>query len=141
MRKGLIFILITLATAYLSVISAQKIKQITAEDFKAKIFDYQNKTEWEYSGDTPVLIDFYATWCGPCKMVAPILEDLQEEFEGKLTIYKVNVDKEKELTGIFGVQAMPSFLFIPKSGKPTMAKGAMPEETFRKAFDELFGLK
>lgn len=120
--------------------NAQKIEHITAEQFQKKVFDYKNKVEWDFSGDVPVVIDFYATWCRPCKKVAPILEELQKEYKGKLVIYKVNVDKEKELTNVFGVQSMPTFLFIPKKGKPSMAKGALPKEVFQQAFREMFGI-
>lgn len=140
MKKIITIVAMSIAVLFFTTATAQKIEHITAEEFQKKIFDYKNKTEWEFNGDTPVLIDFYATWCGPCKRVAPILQELQEEYGDKLTIYKVNVDKEKELTGVFGVRSMPTFLFIPKSGKPTMTKGAMPKETFKQAFHEIFDI-
>ncbi len=118
-----------------------EVKDLSQEEFLEKIFDYRTEKEWSYKGDTPVLIDFYATWCMPCKQVAPVLEELQKEYGKELQIYKVNVDKEKELAAVFGVRAMPSFLFIPKQGLPTMAKGAMPKENFIAAFKEYLGIK
>lgn len=140
MKKALIFSIVITITILSSSLYAQKIQHIDAEKFKKEIFDYKNKTEWDYSGEVPILIDFYATWCGPCKQVAPILEQLQKEYKDKLIIYKVNVDAERELAGVFGVHSMPTFLFIPKKGKPSMAKGALPKETFKQAFHEIFGL-
>lgn len=141
MMKKLLVLGITALLSLLSIsLYAQKIKHIDADQFKKEIFDYKNKTDWDFKGDLPVVIDFYATWCGPCRRVAPVLEELQKEYDGKLVIYKVNVDKEKELSGVFGVTSMPTFLFIPKNGKPTMAKGALPKEVFQQAFHEVFGL-
>lgn len=140
MKKLISLATLSLFLTLFSNIQAQEIAHITAEEFQKKVFDYKNKTEWDFDGKIPVLIDFYATWCGPCKRVAPILEELQKEYKGKLIIYKVNVDKEKELSGVFAVQSMPTFLFIPTKGKPTMAKGALPKETFKQAFHEIFGL-
>ncbi len=137
-------IVIIMSVLFVSILSgslnAQKVEHITGEEFQKKVFDYKNNTEWKFEGDMPILIDFYATWCGPCRRVAPILEELQQEYEGKIKIYKVNVDKEKELAGVFGVRSMPTFLFIPQKGKPTMTKGALPKKTFIQIFQELFGL-
>ncbi len=120
-------------------LNAQELRHITNEEFQKEIFDYKNNTEWQFEGNVPILIDFYATWCAPCKKVAPVLEELQQQYQGKVKIYKVNIDKEKELAGVFGVSSVPTFLFIPSKGKPTMAKGALPKETFQQAFHELFG--
>ena len=105
--------------------------QLTKQDFLDKVFDYENEKEWNYKGDVPAIIDFYADWCGPCKMVAPVLEKLSEEYEGKLNIYKVNTEKEQELSSAFGISSIPSILFIPVDEKPQMAAGALPKETFR----------
>ncbi|MCL3781616.1 thioredoxin [Prolixibacteraceae bacterium JC049] len=113
------------------------LEHLTKETFKEKIFDFENDKEWNYRGTAPCLIDFYADWCGPCKMVAPILDELQQEYGDKLTIYKVNTEQEQELSGIFGVQSIPSLLFIPMDEKPQMAQGALPKETFEKAFAEV----
>ena len=115
--------------------------QITTKDFKEKIFDYETNTEWKYKGELPAIVDFYADWCKPCKIIAPILEELAIEYKGKIIIYKVNVDNEKELAGVFQTQSIPSILFIPKVGEPQMAKGALPKETFVKAINEVLKVK
>ena len=113
------------------------IEHLTAETFKEKIFDYENNKEWKYQGELPCIIDFYADWCQPCKMVAPVLEELSEDYSGKLNIYKVDTEQEKELAGVFGIQSIPSLLFVPIEGMPQMAQGALPKETFEKAFKDV----
>lgn len=101
---------------------------LTKETFLEKVFDYEKNQEWKFEGSLPCLIDFYADWCGPCKMVAPILEELSKEFEGKINIYKVNTEVEQELAAAFGIRSIPSLLFCPKEGKPQMAMGALPKQ-------------
>ncbi|OQX98500.1 MAG: thioredoxin [Bacteroidetes bacterium 4572_128] len=113
------------------------LEHLTKETFKEKVFNFELNKEWNFSGDVPCLIDFYADWCQPCKMVAPILEELQDEYNGKLNIYKVNTEAEKELSAMFGVQSIPTLLFVPKEGKPQMAQGALPKETFIKAISDV----
>ena len=110
--------------------------QLTAEKFKSDIFDYTTEKEWNYKGDKPAIIDFYADWCGPCKMVAPILEELSEEYADKLTIYKVDTEKEMELSAVFGIRSIPSILFIPVEEQPMMQAGALPKGTLKKVIDE-----
>jgi thioredoxin 1 len=117
------------------------IEHLTAETFKSKIFDYENNKEWTFQGERPCLIDFYADWCQPCKMVAPVLEELAEEYKGKLDIYKIDTESERELAGIFGIQSIPSLLFVPTEGMPQMAQGALPKETFEKAFSEVLNVE
>ncbi len=94
------------------------------------------KKEWIYEGDKPAIVDFYATWCGPCKRVAPILEELAEEYDGKIVIYKVDTDREPELAKAFGITSIPTLLFIPKAGEPQATQGALPKEAFKKAIEE-----
>ncbi|HDJ32517.1 MAG TPA: thioredoxin [Bacteroidetes bacterium] len=113
------------------------IEHLTKETFKEKVFDFEKNTEWKYEGDVPCLIDFYADWCAPCKMVAPILEELAEEYDGKLSIYKIDTEAERELAGMFGIQSIPSLLFVPIKEQPQMAMGALPKETFKKAIKEV----
>ncbi len=113
------------------------VTHLTADTFKQKVFNYEVNNEWKFEGDKPCLIDFYADWCGPCKMVAPILEELSKEYEGKLDIYKVNTEEEQELAAVFGIQSIPSLLFVPKEGQPQMALGALPKETFKRAIKEV----
>lgn len=115
---------------------------LTKETFLEKIFDYENKSEWEYQGDVPAVIDFYADWCGPCKTIAPIIDELSEEYAGKVNFYKIDTEDQQELAAAFGIQSIPSLLFIPTEGKPQMAAGALPKETFKQVIDdELIGEK
>lgn len=106
-------------------------EQLTRETFREKIFDFEKSTEWNYKGTLPAIIDFYADWCGPCKMVAPVLAELSAEYAGRVDIYKVNTDQEPELSGAFGIQSIPSILFIPKDEKPSMAAGALPKQALQ----------
>jgi thioredoxin 1 len=110
--------------------------QLTTEDFKHKIFDYEKEKEWRYKGALPAIIDFYADWCGPCKMVAPVLDDLSEQYKGQMVIYKVNTEKEVELSSVFGIQSIPSFLFIPVDGAPMLQPGAFPTKVFQHIIEE-----
>ncbi|HOF20133.1 MAG TPA: thioredoxin [Bacteroidales bacterium] len=116
-------------------------EHLTKETFKSKVFDYENNKEWKFEGDKPCIIDFYADWCAPCKMVAPVLEELSEDFNGKLDIYKVNTEEEQELAAIFGIRSIPSILFVPVGGQPQMAMVALPKETFIKAFKDVLGVE
>jgi thioredoxin len=113
------------------------LEHLTLDSFKTKVHDFDKNKEWKFEGTLPCLIDFYADWCGPCKMVAPILEELAVEFKGKLDIYKVNTEEQPELASIFGIQSIPSLLFVPLAGQPQMGMGAMSKETFKKAFQDV----
>lgn len=116
---------------------------ITKADFLDQIMNYEeNPTEWVFKGDKPGLVDFYADWCRPCKITGPILDELAVEYAGKINIYKVDVDSEKELAGLFGIQSIPSFLYMPMKGQPTMSSGIAqtPEQTkemFRQQIEEI----
>ena len=112
-------------------------------EFLSKDFNYEkNPDKWVYEGNKPCIIDFYADWCGPCKKVAPILNDLAVQYKNDIIIYKINVDKEKELATAFGIQSIPTFLFIPAKGQPQVAQGALPREEFVKQIDSfLLGKK
>lgn len=111
-------------------------QHLTKEDFINKVFDYEKEQEWNYKGELPAIIDFYADWCGPCKAVAPILEELSNEYAGKLIIYKIDTDKEAELSSLFGIQSIPTLLFIPTTGTPMMQRGAIPKNVFKEVIDE-----
>ena len=113
------------------------LEHLTKETFKEKVFNFEVNKEWKYEGSKPCLIDFYANWCGPCKMVAPILEELQREYGESIVIYKVNTEDEQELAGMFGIQSIPSLLFVPQDGQPQMAMGALPKPTFEKAIADV----
>jgi thioredoxin len=110
--------------------------QLTADGFKEKIFDYSKEEAWNYKGSLPAIVDFYADWCGPCKAVAPVLEELSKEYEGRLVIYKIDTDKEEELSSLFGIQSIPTLLFIPVEGQPMMQKGALPKNAFQQVIEE-----
>ncbi len=119
-----------------SASSETKAIHLTNADFKSKVFDYEVNKEWKYEGDKPCIIDFYADWCGPCKKVAPILEELAKEYDGKIIVYKIDTEKEKELAGAFGIRSIPSLLFVPAKGQPQMAQGALPKEELEKIINE-----
>lgn len=114
---------------------------LTKETFKEKVFDFEQNKDWKYTGDKPCLIDFYADWCGPCKTVAPLLEELQQEYGDRITIYKVDTEDQRELSAMFGVQSIPSLLFVPKEGQPQMAQGALPKASFEQAIAEVLKVK
>ena len=113
------------------------LEHLNKESFKEKVFNFELNKEWKYEGKTPCMIDFYADWCGPCKMVAPVLEELQKEYGNNLVIYKVNTEDERELSSIFGIQSIPSLLFVPVDGQPQMAMGALPKSTFEQAIADV----
>ncbi len=117
------------------------LEHLTKETFLSKVFDYEKNKEWKFEGAKPCVIDFYADWCGPCKMVAPVLEELAHDFEDKIDIYKVNTEEEMELASVFGIRSIPSILFVPAQGQPQMAMGALPKETFIKAFKDVLGVE
>jgi len=111
---------------------------ITKEEFLTKVANYEtDPTEWKYLGDKPAIIDFYADWCGPCKSIAPVLEELASEYNEKIYIYKVNTEEEQELAGAFGIRSIPSLLFVPMVGAPQMAQGAMPKASFKDAIENV----
>ena len=116
----------------------QKTINLTKAEFLTKVANYeQNPEKWKYLGDKPCIIDFYADWCGPCKMVAPILEELADEYKDEVYIYKVDTEAEQELAAAFGIRSIPSILFCPMGEQPQMAQGALPKDGFKKAIDEV----
>lgn len=103
-----------------------KVVYITKADFLKKVYDFEkNPDEWKYLGSQPAIVDFYADWCGPCRQLSPVLDELAKEYSGKLTIYKVNVDNERGLATFFGIRSIPTLLFIPMKGKPQRSLGAL----------------
>ncbi len=110
---------------------------LTKQLFLEKVFNYEKNKEWSFEGELPCIIDFYADWCGPCKTVAPILEELSEEFAGKINIYKINTEVEQELAGAFGIRSIPSMLFCPGEGQPQMSVGALPKESLIQAINDV----
>lgn len=106
--------------------------KLTKAEFLAKVVNYEaNPNEWKYLGDKPALIDFYADWCGPCKIIAPVLEELAAEYGDEIYIYKIDTDKEQELASVFGIRSIPSLLFIPMTGQPNMETGVLPKEVLK----------
>jgi thioredoxin 1 len=115
-------------------------EHLTKQTFMEKVFDFESNQDWKYEGKLPCIIDFYADWCAPCKMVAPILEDLAREYDGKINVYKIDTEKEQELASMFGIRSIPSLLFVPLEGKPQMAMGALPKEAFKEAIQSVLGV-
>jgi thioredoxin len=120
-----------------------KVRKINTQEFINEIFDYKSSpTKWVYKGDKPAVIDFYADWCGPCKRVAPIMDELAKEYAGKMYFYKINTDEERELAGaVFGIRSIPSILFIPAQGQPMMYTGAFPKQEYVKLINEKLNVK
>ena len=112
-------------------------EELTKDSFLEKVFNFEENKDWKYEGELPAIIDFWAEWCGPCKMVAPVLEELAKDYEGKINVYKVNTENEQELAGAFGIRSIPSLLFIPMGEQPQMAAGALPKDAFVKIINEV----
>lgn len=114
---------------------------LTKEAFLEKVFNYEKNKDWKFEGDVPAIIDFYADWCGPCKALAPVLEELSEEYGDKLKIYKVDTEAEQELSGAFAIRSIPSMLLIPKDGQPQMAQGALPKQELERVIKEVLDVE
>lgn len=111
---------------------------LTKSEFLTKVVDYEkNPNEWKYLGDKPAIIDFYASWCGPCKMLAPVLEELAAEYGDSIYIYKIDTEQEQELAAAFNIRSIPTLLFVPISGAPQLAQGALPKATLKDAIDKV----
>jgi len=111
-------------------------EHLTKEQFLSKVFNYEENKEWKFEGKLPAVIDFWAPWCGPCRMVGPVIDELSKEYAGKVNFYKVNTEEEQELASAFGIRSIPSLLFVPKTGQPKMAVGALPKEAMKQAVEE-----
>lgn len=114
---------------------------LSKQVFIEKVFDFENNEQWVFKGTKPAIIDFYADWCGPCKAVTPILEELDKEYQGLIDFYKIDTDQEQELTAMFGIRSIPTVLFIPVNDEPRIAVGAMPKEVYERAIEDLFQIK
>ena len=119
-------------------------EHLTMATFKEKIcdcgLDGHGEVAWQFKGNVPAVIDFYADWCGPCRMVGPILEELSAEYGGKVNFYKINTEQEQELAGSFGITGIPAILFIPVNGKPQMSAGALPKRELQKIIHDALGV-
>jgi thioredoxin 1 len=111
-------------------------EHLNKQTFLEKVFNYEQNREWKFEGELPALVDFWAPWCGPCRMVGPVLEELSDEYKDKINVYKVNTDEEQELGSVFGIRSIPSLLFIPKGGQPKMAVGALPKQSLIEAIEK-----
>jgi thioredoxin len=114
---------------------------LTNETFKQKVFNYEVNKQWKYEGSMPAIIDFYATWCGPCRQLSPRIEEIAKEYAGKIVVYKVDVDVEKQLAQSLGIQSLPTLLFIPATGQPQATMGALPKEDLVKAINQVLLVK
>jgi thioredoxin 1 len=110
------------------------------ETFLEKVFNFEKNKEWKFEGEIPCIIDFYADWCGPCKMIAPILEELSDDYKGKVNIYKVDTEAEQELAAAFGIRSIPSMLFVPQGGAPEMAQGALPKQELERIIKDVLAV-
>ncbi len=119
----------------------KKMEFLTKQTFLEKVFNFEENKDWKFEGDKPAIVDFWADWCGPCKVVGPVLEELSEEYKDQLNIYKVNTEQEQELAAAFGIQSIPSLLFIPVDDKPQMAAGALPKESFKKIINDVLKIE
>lgn len=119
-----------------------QVVKLTAEGFKKLVWDYEKyPKDWKFKGDLPCMVDFYADWCRPCRMVAPIMDELAKEYKGKIRIYKVNTDEQRELSGIFNIRSIPTMLFVPKSGQPQMSIGALTKDGYVKVINSILNDK
>ena len=115
-------------------------EHLNSESFKTRIFDWEKNKEWKFEGSLPAIVDFYAEWCGPCKMIGPVLEELAQKYEGKLAVFKVDTDKEPEISALFNIASVPTLLFIPTEGLPSVALGALPKPQLEKAIAEVLNV-
>lgn len=137
MKSIISTLIIAIATTF-AVAAQEKPIELTNAEFITKVMDYKsNPNEWNYLGDKPAIIDFYASWCGPCRNIAPILEELVKEYNGEIVVYKINVDNEKELSAAFGIQSLPTLLFVPLNDTPQISVGALSKEQFKQAIDTI----
>jgi len=134
MKKILISVLLIMS-AVLPVV-ADDVTYLTTEEFKARIFDYTTEKEWKYKGDQPCVIDFYTTWCGPCKRLAPIMEELSQTYCDQVRFYKVDIERERELAALFGISSIPQVLYIRAGSKPMLLKGLYPKENIVEIIDD-----
>ena len=134
-RLKVIVCVIFMLSSFTSIM-AEDVVYITTEQFRARVFDYKNNKEWSYAGDKPCVIDFYTTWCGPCKRLAPIMEDLSQQYCDQVIFYKADTERERELAYVFGISSIPQVLYIPMEGKPMLLKGLYPKEEIVKIINE-----
>lgn len=136
MKSLRLYLCLFLLSLGLSYAAAEDVVYLTTEQFKQRVFDYSAEREWKYRGDKPCVIDFYTTWCGPCKRLAPIMEELSRTYCDRVVFYKVDTERERELAYQFQISSIPQVLYIPVEGKPVLLKGLYPKETIVKIIEE-----
>ena len=134
MRKALMGVILSVLFAL--PMMAEDVVYLTTEQFRERIFDYKADKEWNYRGNKPCVIDFYTTWCGPCKRLAPIMEEMSQKYCDQVVFYKADTERERELAYVFGINSIPQVLYIPVEGKPMLLKGLYPKEEIVKIIDE-----
>lgn len=136
MKTKFIFLLVLVLSGLFLTTNGQTVKELTTQEFKEHIWNYDKNKEWKFAGKKPVIIDLYATWCGPCKRLAPILSEIQKDYGDKIQIYKVDTDKERELARLFNVRSIPLMVFIPLKGEPFLVSGLRPKEQLVQIINE-----
>lgn len=117
------------------------VSPLTAEEFRDKVFDYNASSEWKFKGSLPCIVDFSASWCGPCQRLAPLLDDIAQEYDGKINVYKIDIDQESEVAEQFGIQSVPTLIFCPMEGKPRSSVGLLPKQAIVKTINEVLGVQ
>ncbi len=136
MKNKFILLFVLLLSGLFLTVNGQTVKELSTQEFKEQIWNYDKNKEWKFDGKKPVIIDLYATWCGPCKRLAPILSDIQKDYGDKIQIYKVDTDKERELARLFNVSSIPLMVFIPLKGDPFLVSGLRPKEQLVQIINE-----
>lgn len=113
---------------------------LSIQTFKEKIFDFEKNKEWSFQGSRPAIVDFYADWCGPCRALSPVLEEISKDYAGKIDVFKVDTEATPELAALFGVRGIPALLFVPQTGEPAMSSGFAPKESLQKVIQDVFGI-
>jgi len=119
----------------------RQVEHLTEETFKQKVFNWEKNQDWKYEGEVPAIIDFWAEWCQPCRIIGPILEELQKEYGDKIQVYKVDTEAQPRLAAMFGIRNIPTLLFVPVNGMPQMAVGALPKDVLKQAIKEVLGVE
>ena len=137
MKKIVITSIFTICCVFIYSQTNSFVIDLTKNDFKTKVFDFENTAQWVYKGSMPCVIDFYADWCRPCREIAPVVEELAKKYNGKIIVYKINVDRERELSKTLRIESIPTIFFIPAKGEPVVTRGAISKEYFEKVISQI----